>query len=182
MGRPICPSLGHGQSLLQASQALFCRAIPQHPCNISHKSLIDSRSAVNSRQRQRLSVLNDPLRNPARRWLHVASAGGPSGGLQKTKRVGGGQVCHFLSHTVHGLQGWLQKLSHVAASCLHGDLRPIVCPLSLGMVERGSVPVLMQVDTPVRKLLLGIAVTYTALIVILPFLNVFYQVVTSPCL
>ncbi|CAL5228594.1 g11755 [Coccomyxa viridis] len=56
------------------------------------------------------------------RWLHVVSAGGPSGGLQKTKRVGGGQV-----------------------------------------------------DTPVRKLLLGIAVTYTALIVILPFLNVFYQ-------
>ena len=33
-----------------------------------------------------------------------------------------------------------------------------------------------QVDTPVRKLLLGIAVTYTALIVVLPFLNVFVQV------
>ena len=42
--------------------------------------------------------------------------------------------------------------------------------------------VLMQVDTPVRKLLLGIAVTYTALIVILPFLNVFYQVASSQCL
>lgn len=39
---------------------------------------------------------------------------------------------------------------------------------------------LTQVDTPVRKLLLGIAVTYTALIVVLPFLNVFIQV--KPCL
>lgn len=37
-----------------------------------------------------------------------------------------------------------------------------------------------QVDTPVRKLLLGIAVAYTAIIVVLPFLNVFYQVLPFP--
>ena len=35
---------------------------------------------------------------------------------------------------------------------------------------------LAQVDTPVRKVLLGIAVAYTVLIVVVPFLNVFLQV------
>lgn len=50
----------------------------------------------------------------------------------------------------------------------------------IGITCSGALCALTQVDTPVRKLLLGIAVTYTAVIVVLPFLNVFVQV--KPCL
>jgi hypothetical protein len=34
----------------------------------------------------------------------------------------------------------------------------------------------LQVDTPVKKALLGIALTYIGVMVILPFINVFLQV------
>lgn len=42
-----------------------------------------------------------------------------------------------------------------------------------------SLPLLLlaaQVDTPAKKLLLGVALAYIGLVVILPFVNVFIQV------
>ena len=50
--------------------------------------------------------------------------------------------------------------------------------LRLGLAGKSSHGLLLflQVDSLPKKLLLGVAVTYIALVVILPFLNVFLQV------
>ncbi len=39
----------------------------------------------------------------------------------------------------------------------------------------------MQVDTPGKKLLVGVAIGYLALVLFIPTLNVFVQVSTSQC-
>ena len=103
--------------MLQASQALSNRTILRHPCNTANRHLESPASTVTRRQRQRLSELGDPLLKPARRCLHVLKAGGPSGGLQKTKRVGGGQV---------GTMTFMDTAVAQPSDCLHNvhDHRP----------------------------------------------------------
>ena len=44
-----------------------------------------------------------------------------------------------------------------------------------------SVPVMCQVDTLGKKVLVGIAFAYVGVVLLLPFVNVFYQARFSPC-
>ena len=174
MGVVTCPLPGHGPSVLHASQAVSHRAISVHPCTIARKPLRRSESSSRSREKQQLSGPGNPLRKPARRCLHVAPAGGPSGGLQKTKRVGGGQVS-------------TTAVSGIFHRCVSGTYLTAAVDSLLSLLLLWpchcctNTTFSVQVDTPIRKLLLGIAVAYTVLIVVVPFLNVFYQVRMAPC-
>ena len=95
---------------------------------------------------------NKPSHSVNRRKLRhiIQNAGGPAGGITKSKGGKGKEVCGSGCTEVPAY-GW-----------------PITCSKDLLC--------LVQVDTPGKKLLVAVAVGYLALVLFVPTLNVFAQV------
>lgn len=122
---------------------------------------------------QRLQAAQPTARH-GRRQLHVVAAGGPAGGLQKSRSPRGGEVQHW-SQTLRSCCDDNRALVQAGdLSCEgmtthdHKSLAPCV-----------MVTMLSQVDTPGKKLLVGVAVTYVLLVLLVPTANIFIQVCGS---
>ena len=106
-----------------------------------------------------------PLLSKGRRRLIVQNAGGPAGGVTKSK---GG------------------KGKEVSCTCACRHLKACSFAMTYTYLQNMQAmltapSILEQVDTPGKKLLVGVAVGYLALVLLVPTLNVFVQVSCSTC-
>lgn len=98
--------------------------------------------------------------------LVIKNGGGPAGGINRSKNSKGKEVStswsiSLLSYSTH--------VQSVFASCLPSTILYVIS------ISGNNLPVL-QVDTPGKKLLVGVAIGYLALVLVVPTLNVFVQV------
>lgn len=140
------------------------------------------RSAAAAPVRLRLAACVSPLSSttalsqpsPAsvrlRGQLQVVAAGGPSGGLAKSRSPRGSEVSSSLIDLIASCRSLrLCMLAVVNSGTMHVGIQ-VVLECICGFWN------LLQVDTPGKKLLVGVAVSYVLLVLLVPTANIFIQV------